>query len=141
MNHKPRLVVIEDCVPDVSMIEVALKEEGVDYDLTTIDDGEQALSYARAEGEYEGALVPDLILLDMNLPKVDGPTILRAVRGQARLAKVPIIVWSSVQAPRDKSVDEFRIHRFITKPAGLTEFLKLGSVIREALMLRRSASG
>src|SRR5258706_4018730 len=103
MNHKPRLVVIEDSVPDVSMIEVALKEEGVDYDLTTIDDGEQALSYARAEGEYQGALVPDLILLDMNLPKVDGPTILRAVRGQARLAKVPIIVWSSVQAPRDKS--------------------------------------
>ncbi len=142
MTHKPKLIIIEDNVPDVSLVKEALRQEGVDCDLTTIEDGEQAISFARAQGLYADAPVPDLILMDMNLPKIGGEAILHELRAQSRLKHVPVILWSSALSTKDEAIaQQFHAHKFIRKPMGLAEFLKIGGIIREALMPPRSAAG
>jgi DNA-binding response OmpR family regulator len=131
---KCRIAIIEDNQPDVFLVEHALRLQGLDFDLITLDDGADAIVFLRGAGASPDSPVPDLIVLDLNLPKTDGEQLLQEIRGRTVFSDTPILVWSSSQSPRDLAmVERFGVARYIIKPTGLDEVLKIGGVICDLL--------
>lgn len=115
------------------LVQKALRDNQVEFQLTRFDDGEQVL---RALQKQEpGAEPPDLIILDLNVPKIDGMDILRTIRKDPALADVPIAILTSSRSAQDR-VDAMALgaDRFITKPADLRSFVGIvGGSIKELL--------
>ena len=100
-------------------------------------DGEQAIKFVAQMGKPGRAPCPDLILLDLNLPKADGPQVLSEFRQHPECADTPVIVVTSSDAPRDRArVTELGISRYFRKPLDLDAFLQLGAVVREVVEVR-----
>lgn len=130
-SRKIRLLVIDDNSGDVRLFRWALEHAEVDCDLDVIADGGAAMDFVREESSRANPTIPDLVVLDLNLPKADGREILAAMRASQRFADVPVVIWTSSSTPRDRDqLASLRIDRYIVKPAELDEFLKLGSVIK-----------
>src|SRR5579871_38038 len=127
-----RVLIVEDHAPDVYLVKEALRASGISFELTQINDGNAARIYlidATAGG------VPDLIFLDINLPKADGLEILRMIRSWPHLAHVPVAILTSSSSPEDKD-KAYRLgaNLYITKPVGLSEFLSaVGSAAKQLL--------
>lgn len=137
-----RVLVIEDNTGDVYLIREALLQADLKVELTTFSDGEEALLYVTAYGNTESASQPDVVLLDLNLPKSSGLEILRAIRGTRFMVAVPVAVMTSSIAPRDKeSLLGYDVACCITKPADLDEFLNIGAIVREILGGKAACSG
>ena len=130
--ERVRIVLVEDDPADVYMLEKALTAQNIVYDLTRYEDGEQAV---RALGK-QGGPVPDLILIDLNLPRKDGFDVLRCVRSRPALVGVPVGVLTSSEAPADKSrVMLIGAERFIHKSSGLETFLsEVGDAVLQMLV-------
>lgn len=131
MNEQTRkrvIVVIEDNAPDVFLLEEALTEAGVDCELVSLDDGEKARAYIR---DATNERTPDLFLVDLNLPRLNGAELLALIRQQPSIAKVPVIVWSSLCDK--KTLDKFGVEHFFTKPSSLEGFVQIGELIRTIL--------
>src|SRR5260370_41851154 len=113
-----QIVLIEDNPADVFLVELALKESRVTYDLTKFKSGEEALmALCPPEGTQTSAFVPDAILLDLNTPKSDGFQVLLKLKLSPRLARVPLAIITSSQAARDKHRNPLQVTRYIQKPA------------------------
>ena len=129
-----RIFLAEDNPADVYLIRRALAENSVPCLLQVALDGNEALSFLRSEGKFKDAPRPNLILLDLNLPRHDGMEILQHVRQDRRLADVPVIVFTSSDSPADRlSATHLGVTRFIRKPSLLNEFMAVGAMIREVL--------
>ena len=129
-----QILLAEDNPADVYLIRHALAENNVECSLQIAHDGREALAFLRPENESAGSTVPDLILLDLNLPQHDGMEILQYVRRSPRLEGVPVIVFTSSDSPSDRlSAAQLGITRYIKKPSMLDEFLAIGAVIRDVL--------
>lgn len=132
-GHKPHILVVEDNPADVDLLRLALERAELDCDLTVIADGGDALALVQHPWTADSQL-PDLVLLDLNLPKNDGLEVLSAMRGNPELARVSVAVLSSSSSPRDRTkMEAFGICRYITKPLGLDEYLEIGWVLKELL--------
>ena len=116
-----RILIIEDHAPDVYLVKEALRASRVTFELIHLGDGSAARAYLT---DVPSAGVPDLIFLDLNIPKADGLELLRMIRSWPHLAHVPVAVITSSCSPKDKE-EAYRqgANLFITKPAGLSEFL------------------
>ena len=133
------ILLVEDNLGDVFLFREALKAAGVDYEITVINDGAQDLSFVEDPNQYGARGIPDLAVLDLNLPKVEGTEVLEAMRANPDLCKVPVAVMTSSPSPRDRErAVQLGARRFITKPLDLDEFLKIGSVLKELLQEERS---
>jgi CheY-like chemotaxis protein len=123
-----RLLVAEDNAADVYLLKVALEEKGVAFTMDVLSDGAEAMARVAAPLEAEP---PDLVLLDLNLPKHDGREILAAMRANPGFRDVPVAVLTSSESPRDRT-DAQRLGAtiYLRKPSDLDEFLRLGDVIR-----------
>jgi two-component system response regulator len=133
-DGKSRILVIEDNPGDVELIRMALESAGVDCDLQVIDEGEGAMAYVQQPGKGVGQPVPDLVVLDLNLPKHSGLEILEAIRGNQAYASVPVTVLSSSSSRRDRAkIEDFKVAMYITKPPDLEEFLKIGPTLKDLL--------
>jgi two-component system, chemotaxis family, response regulator Rcp1 len=129
------IVLLEDNPGDVYLFRQALKNAGLDFELTVIEDGAVGLAYAKRQGEYQESRVPDLAVLDLNLPKGDGETVLVAMRQRKELERVPVIIMTSSATPREQAnAKALGVERFITKPTNLEEFMQIGDVVKELLM-------
>jgi two-component system, chemotaxis family, response regulator Rcp1 len=132
MRPKPaRIVVIEDNPADVFLVRQALREAGIDFELQSFEDGEQALeALSRPAGK-----APGLIFLDLNLPRLDGAEVLIRIRNMPALAEVPVAVLTSSESPADMHrAAELGAARFIKKPMALNDFLReVGRGARELL--------
>ena len=129
-----RILVIEDNRSDVFLLERALKNQDLRFELIHLLDGSQALAFIHRQGAYAEAAVPNLILMDLNLAKYTGEDILREIRAAKHLVGVPVCAWSSSQSRRDESLlKDLGVSRFITKPAGLDQFLDIGKIIKDVL--------
>jgi two-component system, chemotaxis family, response regulator Rcp1 len=125
-----RILVAEDNPADVYLLKEAFSLQGADVDLIVVGDGEQALEYVQNEGRTREAPIPDLIILDLNLPKSDGSDVLRCIRENRAYVGVPVVVLTSSDSPRDrKSVESLGASCFITKPSDLDAFLALGRTL------------
>ena len=129
---------------DVRMIRFALAEEKLETNVVVAEDGEKAFQYLLGEDPYGNAATPDLLILDLNLPRRNGSEVLRLVRSTERLRDVPVVVLSS--SPEDVIRDivdraHVKADLLLTKPSDVSEYLALGKVFRQYLEERGSSGG
>jgi CheY-like chemotaxis protein len=129
------ILLVEDNGADIYLFRQALKAAGLNFELTVIENGADALAFARRQGEYAANSAPDLAVLDLNLPKGGGTSVLEAMRQSKDLERVPVFIMTSSAGPREQArAMELGVERFITKPPDLEDFLKIGHVVREVLL-------
>jgi CheY-like chemotaxis protein len=129
------ILLVEDNAADIYLLRQALQSAGLTVELTVIEDGAEALAFARGQGKYGAVRIPDLAVLDLNLPKNGGTAVLEAMRQNQDLAHVPVAIMSSTASPREEArTKELGVKRFITKPPDLEEFLQIGQVLKEMLL-------
>ena len=132
-NGMPDILLAEDHPADVYLIRAALEEYGIDLPIQVAAEGEEVLRII-SQQEALGGAQPKLIILDLNLPRHDGIEILQRLRGTKRLARIPVVVLTSSDSPRDRMVaSELGATRFLRKPSNLEQFLSLGAVFKELL--------
>ncbi len=143
------LLIVDDDADDRAMIREALEESRVANVLEEVTDGEDLLAYLRREGRYAGRKddpLPGLILLDLNMPRMDGREALQMIKGDPRLRKIPVVVLTTSKAEEDicRRYD-FGANSFIAKPvtfAGLVETMKvLGKYWIEIVELPEAGEG
>ena len=130
--------IVEDNISDVVLVNLALRKLDLAYDLRHFSDGEAALRGIEDVESVSSSNLPDMILLDLNLPKVDGLSVLRAIRGSQRFAGVPVaILTSSANREDRKAIADLGATRYVQKIANLDEFLS--SISTAVLDLRPRA--
>jgi len=120
-----RILLVEDSPSDVAMTRAALHDGRIANELSVVNDGEDAMAYLHREGAYSHAVRPDLVLLDLNLPKKDGREVLAEVKKDPDLKTIPIIVLTTSAAESD-ILRSYELHAnsYVTKPVGLDAFLE-----------------
>jgi two-component system, chemotaxis family, response regulator Rcp1 len=118
------ILLVEDNPGDARLTREALKEGKVENQLNVVSDGVEALAYLRRQGKYQEARRPDLILLDLNLPRMDGREVLREVKGDPNLKTIPIVVLTTSAADEDIA-RSYGLHAnsYVTKPVDLDKFI------------------
>jgi DNA-binding response OmpR family regulator len=133
VKNKPLIVLTEDNAADVFLIRSALQDAGLDFRLHVISDGEQALRFLQ-NVEADQSACPDLLLLDLNLPKLSGADILRNLRENNQCSASSVVVLTSSDSPQDRArVAQLGVEHYFLKTASLDEFMKLGSLVRQVL--------
>jgi two-component system, chemotaxis family, response regulator Rcp1 len=123
-EHPLEILLVEDNPGDVRLTREALKEGEIRSNLQVVTDGVQALEYLRREGGYAGAVRPDLILLDLNLPRRDGREVLEAIKADPTLRSIPVVVLTSSQAEQDITrAYELHANCYVSKPVDLDRFI------------------
>jgi two-component system response regulator len=135
----PLVVLIEDHTPDVFLIKEALRVNEVACEVVRYSDGEDAIEALCDPQDLPTSQLPAIILLDLNLPRMDGLEILQRLRQDARLAQVPIAVLTSSHSPEDvRQAALAGATTYIRKPPALDEFLAtVGNTVKELLLQRR----
>jgi CheY-like chemotaxis protein len=119
------MLVVNSSASDMRLTIEAFKEAGLTSGLRCVTDGEDALMYVRGEGKYAGVPVPDIIFLDLSLPRVSGLEVLKAIKSTPSLMHIPIVVASGSDDPEVvRAVYALNGNCFIRKPHDLTQFLK-----------------
>jgi CheY-like chemotaxis protein len=123
------LLLVEDDPGDVVMTREALSESKLLNNLNVVSNGEEAVAYLRTEGEFSSATRPDLILLDLNLPRLSGREVLEIVKSDPDLRRIPVVVLTTSEAEEDvlRSYD-LHANAYVTKPVGFETFV---SVVRQ----------
>ena len=135
-SGKPiEILLVEDNPGDVRLTEEALKEGKVLNNINLVTDGVMAISFLKKEGEYADAVTPDLILLDLNLPKKDGREVLLEIKEDSGLRRIPVVVLTTSSAEEDiiRAYDD-HANCYITKPVGLNQFIEVVKSIEDFWM-------
>jgi len=120
------ILLVEDNPGDVRMAVEALKDCRVRNNLSVVEDGVEALSFLRGDNDYAGAPRPDLILLDLNLPRKDGHQVLAEIKADHRLRQIPVVVLTTSENERDVQLAyDLNANCYITKPNGLEQFVSV----------------
>jgi CheY-like chemotaxis protein len=120
------ILLVEDNPGDVRLTQEAFKEGKVRNNLRVVNDGIEALAFLHQEGQYANALRPDVILLDLNLPKKDGREVLAEIKQDPDLRRIPVVVLTTSEAEQD-ILKTYNLHAncYITKPVDLERFIKV----------------
>ena len=126
MSHPLEVLLVEDNPGDVELTREALHDSKVHMRLSVASDGVEALAFLRAEGAFADAPRPDLILLDLNLPKRDGRSVLAEIKQDRALRHIPVVILTSSQAEQDilKAYD-LHANCYVTKPVDLDQFITI----------------
>ncbi len=118
------ILLVEDNSGDARLVAEALRESGAGSRLHVVEDGVEALRFLRRQGDYAGAVRPDLILLDLNLPRKDGREVLAEVKSDPALMRIPVVVFTtSTAAPDVLRCYELRANSYVAKPMDLDGFM------------------
>jgi len=124
-SEPAEILLVEDNPGDVRLTREALREGPVPANLSVVADGEEALAFLRRQGQYAAAPRPDLILLDLNLPRMSGREVLAAVKADAKLRRVPVVVLTSSQAEPDVQASyDLGANCYVTKPVDYDRFIR-----------------
>jgi chemotaxis family two-component system response regulator Rcp1 len=127
-----QILLVEDNPGDVRLTREALKEAKFRNTVQVVGDGIEALAYLRQQGPYSGAMRPHLIMLDLNLPRMDGREVLAAIKKDADLRRIPVVVLSSSEAETDIArAYELHANAYVTKPVDIDHFLAVVKAIEE----------
>jgi CheY-like chemotaxis protein len=126
------ILLVEDDPGDVTLTREAFADHKVGNNLHVVSDGVEALSFLRREGTHANAVRPDLVLLDLNLPRVDGREVLAAIKADPDLATIPVVVLTTSDAEEDV-LRSYRLHAnaYVTKPVDFEQFIKVVQQIDE----------
>ncbi|HEY6199933.1 MAG TPA: response regulator [Candidatus Binatia bacterium] len=129
---KAKILLVEDNPGDVRLTMEALKEGRILNEISVVEDGVEAIAYLRRAGKYAAATRPDLILLDLNLPRKDGREVLEEIKEDAELKKIPVVVLTTSAAERD-ILRAYNLHAncYITKPVDLEQFMRVVQSIED----------
>jgi chemotaxis family two-component system response regulator Rcp1 len=120
------ILLVEDNAADVRLTREALKDAKVHNQLHVAADGVEAMAFLRREGRHAGAPRPDLVLLDLNLPKKDGREVLEEIKQDAGLQNIPVVILTTSQAEEDVLRSyQLRANAYVTKPVDLERFLEV----------------
>ena len=124
MVRPVNILLVEDNPGDVRLTIEGLRDAKVRNNLQVVGDGVEAMRYLRREGKYADAVRPDLILLDLNLPKMDGREVLAAVKSDDQLKTIPVVILTTSKAEQDIA-KSYALHAncYVTKPVDLDQFL------------------
>lgn len=122
-NSRINVLLVEDDSGDVELIRETLKDSKVLVNLDVVGNGEQALSYLRREEPYKQSPRPDLILCDLNMPKMDGRQLIQIIKKNVKTSKIPVIVLTTSDSETD-IVKSYGLgaNCYVTKPLGLKQF-------------------
>lgn len=121
-----QILMVEDNPGDVELTREALTEAKVRNNLIVAEDGEEGLSILRREGRYEDERPPDFVLLDLNLPTIDGREVLAEIKSDPELQRIPVVILSSSQDREDiLQTYDLRANAYVVKPVGLDEFMEV----------------
>jgi CheY-like chemotaxis protein len=118
------ILVVEDSKGDIGLIEEVFEDAKIGNIIHIVEDGEEAIDFLRGKGQFSGSPRPDIILLDLNLPKKDGREVLEEVKGDDELKNIPIVVLTTSKAEED-ILKSYNLHAnaYITKPVDFDQFL------------------
>lgn len=125
-------LLVEDNPGDVRLTQEALKNHKVKNNLHVVTDGEEAMDFLHRRGKYQNAPRPDIILLDLNLPKKDGREVLAEIKSDPDLKTIPVVVITSSEAEQD-IVKSYNLNAncYVTKPVDLDQFIKVVQSVNE----------
>jgi CheY-like chemotaxis protein len=130
MTERPiEILLVEDSPSDAELTVEALLDAKIRNNLSVVEDGVQSMQFLRRQGRYASAPRPDLILLDLNLPRKDGREVLAEIKADAKLASIPVVVLTTSTSEQDVlRAQELQADSYITKPV---EFMRFLEVVRE----------
>ncbi|MDQ1585098.1 MAG: hypothetical protein QOH80_463 [Actinomycetota bacterium] len=126
------VLLVEDDPGDVLMTREAFEDHKVQNQLHVVNDGVEAMAFLRREGEHADAPRPDLVLLDLNLPRMDGREVLNAIKSDPDLASIPVVILTTSEAEEDV-LRSYSLHAnaYVTKPVDFERFIKVVRQIDE----------
>jgi len=132
-ESKPiEILLVEDNAGDARLAREALRDAKVRNNLTWLSDGEEALAFLRREGKYSHAPRPDLILLDLNLPRKDGREVLTEIKSDDKFKRIPVVILTTSQADEDVlKAYHLNANCYIPKPVDLERFLTVVKTIED----------
>jgi CheY-like chemotaxis protein len=133
VNMRPiEILIVEDNPGDVRLTREAMQESKIIVSLQSVEDGVEAMAYLRRQGKYAAAARPDLILLDLNLPRKDGREVLQDVKSDDDLKRIPVVILTTSEAEED-ILRSYNLHAnaYVTKPVELEAFLHVVRSIEE----------
>ncbi|MHA1104883.1 MAG: response regulator [Promethearchaeota archaeon] len=126
------ILLVEDNPGDIRLTKEAMKEAKIINNLNVVEDGVEALAYLRKKGKYKNANRPDLILLDLNLPKKNGREVLDDIKQDKNLKLIPVVILTVSRAEEDIfKTYELHANCFITKPVDMDQFIKVVKSIEQ----------
>lgn len=134
----PVIFIAEDNPADVYLLRESLSLTDPTAVMTVAQDGEEAIEFVEGRGRFTGRPLPDLVVLDLNLPKSDGMEVLRRLRADPQFNTIPVVILSSSDSPADRGLGAaLGAESFLTKPADLDLYLNLGGVLLSYVGERR----
>ncbi|MCS7004880.1 MAG: response regulator [Cytophagales bacterium] len=125
-EKKKQILLVEDNLADIVFTQKALQKTAINANLYAVRDGEEALEFLYRRGKYYGAPRPDLILLDINLPKMSGHEVLQKLRSETHLENIPIVILTSSDAEFDISKSkQMSVRSYWIKPCNFGEFCRM----------------
>ncbi len=126
------ILLVEDDVRDIDLTKEVLKDSKFQLNLNVVRDGVEAIAYLRQQGKYTNAIQPDLVLLDLNLPRLDGREVLQAIKTDSNLKLIPIVVLTTSDLDEDvMQAYNLGANCYVNKPLGLEEFIQLVRLIED----------
>jgi CheY-like chemotaxis protein len=126
------ILLVEDNAGDIRLTQEALKEGKIRLNLSVARDGMEALDFLRREGKYAGAARPDLVFLDLNLPKKDGREVLQEIKDDPKLKRIPVVILTTSESNDDiLTTYGFHANCYITKPVNMDQFIKVVKLVEE----------
>ena len=126
------ILLVEDNPGDVDLAKAALEDSKVRNALHVVNDGEEAMAFLRRRGKHKDAPRPDLVLLDLNLPKKDGREVLNEIKSDPDLMRIPVVILT-ISKDEEDILKSYNLHAncFITKPIDLSQFVKVVKAIED----------
>jgi CheY-like chemotaxis protein len=130
-HNELSVLLVEDSPADVFLVRRALQESGGSFHLEVADDGEKAIRILDGVDAGTGATAPDILVLDVNVPRKTGNEVLERIRKSPRCGKIPVVMISSSDSPDDRRrALELGATEYFRKPSTLAEFMQLGKLVR-----------
>jgi two-component system, chemotaxis family, response regulator Rcp1 len=130
MKRLHELLIVDDNPADIALAREALTACSYRGEINSVEDGAEALAFLGRRGNYENAVKPDLVILDLNLPKRDGLSVLAAMRASSELRRIPVVIFSTSQLSRDITRSyELGANCYVSKPGNLDEFFSMMKTI------------
>lgn len=132
VGRQMEILLVEDSLTDAALTIGALKQGKIKHRLTLVRDGKEALEFLRQQGRFSHAPRPDLVLLDLLLPKLNGVEVLAEIREDYDLASIPVVVLTSSEDYDDREqCESLSVESFITKPVNLEKFISVVKQLKD----------